>query len=308
MDAKLKPVNRVYEDIDPQIEWAYEEGLDTVIVHLPEFRKEQLKVEIASTGNIRVSGQRSLGNNKWKRFVKEIPIPSNKHLNRSPNEPKPRSLEVKSSTTKPNVDGKSNNANDMLIMLCSKETQQRGGTGSTSWNSRSMQGDDVFQKTTGGKEQTSSIDGKSTSSTAEKAETITRVSERQGEKNEPIDANKKKSIETDADNVSQENLEKERSGWFEKTGEVTSSSTSEKHGNIFETVRDALMMMDKGARGNEDGSGKYVVEGYKQVVGGMATELKKTNLINLVVAGLLVLVLALYVKNALFKTVFNEDK
>ena len=35
MDAKLKPVNRVYEDIDPQIEWAYEEGLDTVIVHLP---------------------------------------------------------------------------------------------------------------------------------------------------------------------------------------------------------------------------------------------------------------------------------
>jgi hypothetical protein len=156
--------------------------------------------------------------------------------------------------------------------------------------------------------QTSSIDGKSTSSTAEKAETITRVSERQGEKNEPIDANKKKSIETDADNVSQENLEKERSGWFEKTGEVTSSSTSEKHGNIFETVRDAVMMMDKGARGSEDGSGKYVVEGYKQVVGGMATELKKTNLINLVVAGLLVLVLALYVKNALFKTVFNEDK
>ncbi len=212
---------------------------------------------------------------------------------------------------KPNVDGKSNNANDNANYVAAQKKPNKGEeSGSTSWNSSAaMQGDDVFQKTTEkAKEQTSSIDGKSTSSTAEKAETITRVSERQGEKNEPIDANKKKSIETDADNVSQENLEKERSGWFEKTGEVTSSSTSEKHGNIFEIVRDAVMMMDKGARGSEDGSGKYVVEGYKQVVGGMATELKKTNLINLVVAGLLVLVLALYVKNALFKTVFNEDK
>lgn len=210
---------------------------------------------------------------------------------------------------KPNVDGKSNNANDNANYVAAQKKPNKGEeSGSTSWNSSAaMQGNDDFQKTTEkAKEQTSSIDGKSTSSTV--AETIPRVSERQGEKNEPIDANKKKSIETDADNVSQENLEKERSGWYEKTGEVTSSSTSEKHGNIFETVRDALMMMDKGARGNEDGSGKYVVEGYKQVVGGMATELKKKNLINLVVAGLLVLVLALYVKNALFKTVFNEDK
>uniref|UniRef100_A0A2N9FX36 SHSP domain-containing protein n=1 Tax=Fagus sylvatica TaxID=28930 RepID=A0A2N9FX36_FAGSY len=297
MDAKLKPVNRVYEDIDPQIEWAYEEGLDTVIVHLPEFRKEQLKVEIASTGNIRVSGQRSLGNNKWKRFVKEIPIPSNVdnnaiHANFQENilyiklpkviapAPKPRQQ------TKPRVE-------TPPIIPQQKPTSepkpQVAGVqvGIVALQCRVM----MFFKR------------------QQKAETsITRVSERQGEKNEPIDANKKKSIETDADNVSQENLEKERSGWFEKTGEVTSSSTSEKHGNIFETVRDALMMMDKGARGNEDGSGKYVVEGYKQVVGGMATELKKTNLINLVVAGLLVLVLALYVKNALFKTVFNEDK
>ncbi|XP_021278817.1 inactive protein RESTRICTED TEV MOVEMENT 2-like [Herrania umbratica] len=64
-------------DIDVHTEWVHEAVHDTLIAYLPGFRKEQLKVQVTSTGNLRISGQRPIGDNKFNRFNKEIPIPSN---------------------------------------------------------------------------------------------------------------------------------------------------------------------------------------------------------------------------------------
>lgn len=41
-----------------------------------------MKVQITSSGNIRVMGKRHVGDNKWSRFHKEVPIPSNHDTNR----------------------------------------------------------------------------------------------------------------------------------------------------------------------------------------------------------------------------------
>ncbi|XP_059429076.1 pollen-specific leucine-rich repeat extensin-like protein 1 [Corylus avellana] len=80
MDTKQHvPANRVYEDIDPSTEWAREQDdHDTLILVLPGFEREQLKVQVTSSTRIlRVSGERLLDNNKWQRFQKEFPIASN---------------------------------------------------------------------------------------------------------------------------------------------------------------------------------------------------------------------------------------
>ncbi|XP_040990956.1 uncharacterized protein LOC121238181 [Juglans microcarpa x Juglans regia] len=75
MDAK-PPVDRVYEDFEPQMEWAKEE-CDTLILLLPGFRKEQLRVQLTSNRTLRISGERPLGDQKYRRFRKEISVPSN---------------------------------------------------------------------------------------------------------------------------------------------------------------------------------------------------------------------------------------
>lgn len=35
MESKSQTDNRVYEEIETQFEWAIEEGLDTLLVHVP---------------------------------------------------------------------------------------------------------------------------------------------------------------------------------------------------------------------------------------------------------------------------------
>ncbi|TQD85524.1 hypothetical protein C1H46_028936 [Malus baccata] len=71
-------INRVYEDIEPSAEWEREEACDTLLVYLHGFRKENLRIQVTSSRNIRVFGERALGHdNKWQRFRREFPIPVN---------------------------------------------------------------------------------------------------------------------------------------------------------------------------------------------------------------------------------------
>ncbi|KAE8734807.1 hypothetical protein F3Y22_tig00000715pilonHSYRG00253 [Hibiscus syriacus] len=64
MDLKLKPV---YEDFEVRTEWIHETADDTLIAHLSVTRR----------GNLRISGERPIGDNKFSSFSKEVPIPSN---------------------------------------------------------------------------------------------------------------------------------------------------------------------------------------------------------------------------------------
>ncbi|XP_061338202.1 inactive protein RESTRICTED TEV MOVEMENT 2-like [Gastrolobium bilobum] len=76
--TRVQPqADRVYEDFEPSFNWDHDEGSATLIVMLPGFRKEQLKVQISSTRILKVSGERKINENKWRRFLKELPVPPN---------------------------------------------------------------------------------------------------------------------------------------------------------------------------------------------------------------------------------------
>ncbi|KAK1588744.1 hypothetical protein Q3G72_026581 [Acer saccharum] len=79
MNRRLE--EREYEDFTPSTGWVRELEHDTLVVYLPGFKKEQLKVQVTTLRNLRVSGERALGNNKWSRFSLEFPIPANYDTN-----------------------------------------------------------------------------------------------------------------------------------------------------------------------------------------------------------------------------------
>ncbi|CAJ1920517.1 unnamed protein product [Sphenostylis stenocarpa] len=68
--------NRSYEDFDPLFMWRREEGRDTLELHLPGFKKDQIRIHINHVGLLVISGERPLEGNRWKRFKKEFEIPS----------------------------------------------------------------------------------------------------------------------------------------------------------------------------------------------------------------------------------------
>ncbi|KAL5568708.1 hypothetical protein UlMin_025283 [Ulmus minor] len=73
----------VYEDFQPRTETKDEEAARIIFFHLPGFVKEQIRITSEhASGNIRVHGQRSLGNYKWSRFNKLEPVPHNCNVNK----------------------------------------------------------------------------------------------------------------------------------------------------------------------------------------------------------------------------------
>ncbi|XP_060966102.1 inactive protein RESTRICTED TEV MOVEMENT 2-like [Cannabis sativa] len=69
--------NKSYEEFEPPLEWVKEETSDTLLVFLPGFQKEKLKIQITSTGKLRISGERLISQNKWRRFIKEFELDLN---------------------------------------------------------------------------------------------------------------------------------------------------------------------------------------------------------------------------------------
>ncbi|XP_059669850.1 inactive protein RESTRICTED TEV MOVEMENT 2-like [Cornus florida] len=65
-----------YDDFEPFCNWTREEGAETLVLHLPEFKKEQLKVHVNSLGTLKITGERPLDRTRWSRFSKEIKIPN----------------------------------------------------------------------------------------------------------------------------------------------------------------------------------------------------------------------------------------
>ncbi|XP_010243365.1 PREDICTED: inactive protein RESTRICTED TEV MOVEMENT 2-like [Nelumbo nucifera] len=67
---------RMYEDFQPSLDWKKEAGSEVAVVRLPGFKKEQLRVQLAS-GALKISGERPINNNRWSRFQKEFKLPQN---------------------------------------------------------------------------------------------------------------------------------------------------------------------------------------------------------------------------------------
>lgn len=68
---------KVYQDFVPPTELVEEPECDTLLVYLPGYKKEQLRVQLTKTKNLVVSGEHPVGENTWRRFQKTIPISSN---------------------------------------------------------------------------------------------------------------------------------------------------------------------------------------------------------------------------------------
>ncbi|RWW60635.1 hypothetical protein BHE74_00032364 [Ensete ventricosum] len=76
MDTKPRTasVARSYEEFKPTTELVPGEAFDTFIIR---FRKEHLRVQVDSQGNLRTSGERPLDATRWSRFVVEFKLPEN---------------------------------------------------------------------------------------------------------------------------------------------------------------------------------------------------------------------------------------
>ncbi|KNA13764.1 hypothetical protein SOVF_113130 [Spinacia oleracea] len=71
------PASPCYVDFNPACDLQKEEGLETLIIHLPDFKKTQLRVQVSKEGVLKVSGERptSADGAKRSRFLKETKIP-----------------------------------------------------------------------------------------------------------------------------------------------------------------------------------------------------------------------------------------
>ncbi|KAG6590270.1 Inactive protein RESTRICTED TEV MOVEMENT 2 [Cucurbita argyrosperma subsp. argyrosperma] len=65
-----------FQDIEPQINWQHYPESHVLTVTLKDFTRNDLKVQVTSTGKLRITGERRLTSGKGLRFLKEIDIPA----------------------------------------------------------------------------------------------------------------------------------------------------------------------------------------------------------------------------------------
>ncbi|KAL1552854.1 inactive protein RESTRICTED TEV MOVEMENT 2-like [Salvia divinorum] len=67
---------------EPSFDLIQEEDCNTLLLYLPGFAKEQLKVQLTRTRVVKISGQVPLPNNRWSSFQKDFPVPENCDTNK----------------------------------------------------------------------------------------------------------------------------------------------------------------------------------------------------------------------------------
>ncbi|KAK9058746.1 hypothetical protein SSX86_023588 [Deinandra increscens subsp. villosa] len=63
-----------YDDIEPLCTWQREDGQDVLVILLPEFKKEQLRIQISNTGLLKITGERVVDGKRRSRFLKEVKV------------------------------------------------------------------------------------------------------------------------------------------------------------------------------------------------------------------------------------------
>ncbi|KAJ0964096.1 hypothetical protein J5N97_029218 [Dioscorea zingiberensis] len=83
MDSKQRssPAMRSYEPYDPTYQMIEGGEADTLSVHLPGFKKEQIKVQVDTFGTLRVNAERPIEGNRWSRVRKDFIVPKNCNVN-----------------------------------------------------------------------------------------------------------------------------------------------------------------------------------------------------------------------------------
>ncbi|KAL6005139.1 hypothetical protein ACLOJK_005701 [Asimina triloba] len=74
-------MGKAYEDFEPELVEAHKDGTDTILISLPGFRKEQIRVQLDGYGYLKISGEQQVSGNKWSRFRKEARVPERCDVN-----------------------------------------------------------------------------------------------------------------------------------------------------------------------------------------------------------------------------------
>ncbi|KAL3850232.1 hypothetical protein ACJIZ3_012114 [Penstemon smallii] len=77
MDTKMGAAVSNTRIFEPRYDLIQEEECNTLLVYLPGFSKEQLRVQLDKAGFLKISGKRPLLDNKWSSFEKDFPVSSN---------------------------------------------------------------------------------------------------------------------------------------------------------------------------------------------------------------------------------------
>ncbi|KAI3684591.1 hypothetical protein L6452_33815 [Arctium lappa] len=68
-------IGRVYERFKPISEWKHEDDCHRLLIYLPGFRKEFMKITIEYPNKLRVRGERLVAGNKWNQFREDFEVP-----------------------------------------------------------------------------------------------------------------------------------------------------------------------------------------------------------------------------------------
>ncbi|GER40680.1 heat shock family protein [Striga asiatica] len=77
MDARRGAAAANTNIFEPLSDFVQEAECDTLLVYLPGFTKEQLRVQLTKSGLLKISGTRATGENKWSSFQKDFPVSAN---------------------------------------------------------------------------------------------------------------------------------------------------------------------------------------------------------------------------------------
>ncbi|KAL4333980.1 hypothetical protein GQ457_07G035980 [Hibiscus cannabinus] len=255
MDSTTKPA---YEDFEVHTEWVHEAVDDTLIAYLPGFRKDQLKVQVTSRGNLRISGERPTGDNKFSRFTKEVPIPSNCDQNKIRANYKGGMLHVKF---------------PKLIVPADEKSEKTKPSAEDPIPKSDQRAADVPKKQNNGVEQ-------AIQKGPPRDKEVDKVSEQTPSKQKEIEDNSKSNASNEPD---PKPMKKDKNG---SDQEEKSSSISEKPADSAQhAAQKADIYCQLGIN-------------YERVIGSLAKGIKNPRkVMNMVLVALLVVVLAVYVKN-----------
>ncbi|KAK4279189.1 hypothetical protein QN277_016935 [Acacia crassicarpa] len=318
--------NVVYEDIEPFFEWHTDEDFHVLVVMLPGFRRDQLKVQVTSTPMLKISAQRQIGGNRWRRVYKEFSVPSDSDLNDINAKFEAGTLKIKfpkliTPSFKPperDADAHKNNGAqledqakrkiDDQVSEKSQKVEQPTEKGKTDYGVTEK--NDVHQedqeKAKIGDEDSGKIDQKEKEPVAAAAAASDDFSKDKGKKNNGVDGGKA---------VHEEDREKAKSTTDEVSGKKPAVATVEeapRDGNqrsknvsrLKTRLLDFTLSLRPTRAEPED---SYF--DYKEALADLVTRLKKMkSLANLIVAALLVVAFVLYLKNAFKQSLEGSEE
>lgn len=71
-----RAINRNYEEYTPVVEWSHSADASFVKIIVPGFKREEIRVLVDNHGHLRTRGERPVEGNKWRRFQKDLQLPS----------------------------------------------------------------------------------------------------------------------------------------------------------------------------------------------------------------------------------------